>query len=36
MVAGTVQRPGESWQAILNFRDPRQGGKVVQFTATRR
>jgi integrase len=36
MVAGTVRRRGDSWQAILNFRDPRQGGKVVQFTATRR
>ena len=36
MVAGTVRRRGESWQAILNFRDPRQSGKVVQFTATRR
>jgi integrase len=36
MVAGTVRRRGQSWQAILNFRDPRQVGKVVQFTATRR
>lgn len=36
MVAGTVRRRGESWQAILNFRDPRTAGKVVQFTATRR
>jgi integrase len=34
-MAGTVRKRGRSWQAILNFRDPLNSGKLVQFTATR-
>jgi integrase len=34
-MAGTVRKRGRSWQAILNFRDPLNAGKMVQFTATR-
>ncbi len=34
-MAGTVRRRGESWQAILSFRDPDRPGRTRQVTATR-
>src|SRR5438309_2234660 len=34
-MAGMVRRRGKGWQAVLSFRDHGQGGKLVQFTATR-